>query len=433
MDKQFEEKEEKQSLAVRVILSVARVALIIGLLFYVLYHLTNGFSAELETETVNLYSMPIVLNSNGIIVRNEVTVANTSGGVVSYRYENGKRVGKDAKIAVVYGSGDDAATVARVAEIDATIDFLEDAGIGEELTANDGIAAGKEISSILLLAADKIGRGDYGSAVEKSDDLLEAFLKRNAAIGGDSDSVSSALASLTNERGRLAMSLSGVTNTIKAPVAGYFYDYADGGEGVFDYQRITSLTPEEYRNGLSKIQAVSSLAAGKIVTVPKWYFVCPMARDACVGVSEGNKYDILFSLNDMTITMTLEAKNVVGDEALLVFSTKDMPSGFDFTRQQKVSVVTDTVSGYRVPSSALRVVDGTVGVYIRSGNTVRFRVAQVIYESGSYSYISTETEGVTLYSSDDDETNDVYCKGLALYDNVIVSGANELYPDRIVN
>ena len=135
----------------------------------------------------------------------------------------------------------------------------------------------------------------------------------------------------------------------------------------------------------------------------------------------------------MNVAMKLEKKNTAGDETVLVFSAKEMQSGFDFSREQKVTVTTDTVSGYRVPSSALRMVDGTVGVYIRSGNTIKFRVCDVIYESGIYTLVNTNTEGVTLYASDEDEENDIYCKGLMLYDNVIVSGAKELYPDRIVN
>ncbi|MBQ8836154.1 MAG: hypothetical protein IJ002_01435 [Clostridia bacterium] len=433
MDKQFDKSEEKQSIVVRVLLSVLRVALIIGLFFYVLYHITNGFSAELETETANVYTEQLAFNATGVIVRSEKAVENTSGGVVSYRYENGTRVNKGAKVAVVYGSGDDASVVARVAEIDKTIDFLETAGADTELTVSDGVSAGQKISSTLLTVSAGISRGDYGTVSAAEDSLLESHLRRNAALDGDSDSVSAALASLESERASLARSLSSATSMLTANAAGYFYDYADGAENIFDYGNITTITPDEYSACLAKAEAATSSAAGKIVTLAKWYFVCPAAKERCASLKEGKKYDIAFGMSDMTLSMTLAAKNTVGDDAVLVFSTNEMPSGFDFTRMQRVTVVSQTVSGYRVPSRALRVVDGTVGVYVRSGNTVLFRACDVIYESGSYSYVSTETEGVTLYSLDEDETNDLYCKGLSLYDNVIVSGANELAPDRIVN
>ncbi len=427
----MEQHDEKNPLALRVLLSVARAVLIVALFFYVFYHLTNGFSSELETETVNIYNEPLTLSVDGVIVRSETAVENLSGGVVSYRYENGEKVGIGTKLASVYGSGDDAKVVARVAEIDETIDFLSEAGLDKELTAADGIAAGREISEILLSSSDSISRGGYGALAEQEDTLLEAFLLRNAALDGENDSVSKALASLENERARLANSLSDTGSSIYAPKAGYFYDYSDGGESAFDYENITSLTPDEYKAAIGKI--TGGTAACKMVTLPKWYFVCTLPKAQGASVTEDEKYELFFRMSDKTLTMTLEAKNTVGDESVLVFSTKEMPQGFDFSRFQKVSLLADTVSGYRVPSSALRMVDGTVGVYIRSGNTVKFRVAEVIYESGSYSFVSTDTEGVTLYSSDGDDTNDIYCKGLSLYDNVIVSGAKELYPDRIVN
>ena len=117
---------------------------------------------------------------------------------------------------------------------------------------------------------------------------------------------------------------------------------------------------------------------------------------------------------------------------MLIFSALGMPEGFTFDRTQRASLVRDTVSGYRIPASALRVVEGVVGVYIRSGNTVRFRTADVLYESGAYVYIDTETEGVTLYADDTDAENDLYCEPISLYDAVIVSGARDLIPEGIV-
>ena len=436
MEKQLEkmtEKNDKQPLFIRGILSVLRVLLILGLFFYVLYHLTNGFSAELVTETVTMHSRQRVIDSSGMIVRLEKPLENTTGGVVSYRYENGTRVSKGAKVANVYGSSDNAAAVARVAKIDETLDFLKEAGVEKELNVSDGIASGKRLAASFADVADMINRGELGAASVKDDELLRDFLVRSAALEGDKSSIINVQSALESERAKLANSMSGVSSTVTSGVAGYFYDYADGAEDVFDYNNITSLTVQEYKECEKEVLGSSSNAAGKIVTLPKWYFVCPVTKADGASLEKGKTYEVHFGASNMSVQMKLEAKNTAEDESLLVFSSKEISSDFDFTRSQKVSVIADTISGYRVPSSALRVVDGTVGVYIRSGNTVKFRVCDVIYESGTYSYVNPETEGVTLFSLDTDEENDVYCKGLSLYDNVIVSGAKELYPDRIVN
>ncbi len=432
MDKQKENSGEKRPLFVRGILSLFRVVLILALLFYVLYHLTNGFSKEMRTEVVKLYSEPITLDTSGFVVRDETVINNSTGGVASYRYANGTRVNKGAKIATVYGSSNDAAVIARASQVDKTVDFLEELDYEKDLSVYDGIHAEREISSLLTEICENSSKGNYAEAVEKSDALLKAFILRDAALGVGNAAVKEQLSLLKSQRASLENSLSGMANIISASVSGYFYDYTDGKEGVFDYKNIKNLKPEEYSELAEKISGTEN-AVGKIVTQPKWYFVAEATREECIALNKGKTYEVLFSASNVRIDMLLEAENIVGDAAVLVFSSFEMPKGFDFSRSQKVSVITDTVSGYRVPSSALRVVDGVVGVYIRVGNTVKFRVADVIYESGAYSYISTKTEGKTLYTLDDDEENDIYCKALALYDNVIVSGSKKLTPDRIVN
>lgn len=432
MDKQYEDAGEKQSLFARAILSICRLALILGLLFYVMYHLTNGFSAEMRTEVVRLYTEPVTLSTSGFIVREETVISNSSGGVASYRYENGTRVNKGAKIATVYGTNSDAAVVARAAQVDKTIDFLEELDYDKDLSVYDGMAATKEVSSLLASFSDSRARGDYGAAVSNSDALLKAYIRRDGALGAGEAGVEAQLSSLKAHRASLEKSLSGVASVVTSSVSGYFYDYADGKEGVFDYENIKNLLPSEYK-ALAAKDSVRADAVGKIVTEPKWYYVTEATRERCIALNKGKKYEVLFSASNIRLNMTLEAENIVGDEAVLVFSSFEMPKDFDFSRNQKATVVTDSISGYRVPSNALRVVDGVVGVYIRVGNTVKFRVADVIYESGAYSFVSTKTEGKTLYANDTDAENDVFCKALSLYDNVIVSGSKKLTPDRIVN
>ena len=430
MDEQ--EKAAGQSLVLRGIIAIFRVILILGLLFYVLYHLTSGFSAEMRTETAKVYNERVMLNTSGIIVRDEFAIENASGGVVSYRYENGTRVNKNAKVATVYGSSNDAATVARAAHIDKTVEFLESVTADEKYTAEDGVAASKNISAKLTEFSDKIGRGDYSAVASEKDALLREFITKDTAIGGDV-TAQEKLDKLKAERTSLEHSLSGTAFAVSASEAGYFYDFADGGEKLFDYDRITSLSPAEYNSALDKLSSVQSTAVGKVVLLPKWYFVINTSKKEAAAFDLNKSYELLFGAGDISLEMLLEAKNSEADETVLVFSSGVMPAGFDFSRCQKVSVVSETVSGYRVPSSALRVVAGVTGVYVRSGNTVKFRVADVIYESSAYSFVSVDTESKTLFASDDDMTNDIFCKGLSLYDNVIVSGAKDLTPDKIVN
>ena len=98
-----EEKETKQRRdpVVRFWLALLRGALILGLLFYLLYHLTSGFSAEMKTQTVRLTTEEQLLGAVGTVVRAEVPIPAPSGGVISYHFADGEKVKAGARIAMV--------------------------------------------------------------------------------------------------------------------------------------------------------------------------------------------------------------------------------------------------------------------------------------------------------------------------------------------
>ena len=257
------------------------------------------------------------------------------------------------------------------------------------------------------------------------------MLRRDAILTGEGGA-SALLSSLKTRRASVAASIAGSSTDVYTNTAGYFYSTADGYESSFDYASVESLTPSGYRAALNA-GAQATDAVGKIVLRAGWYFVSAVQKEDALSLSIGSSYAVDFTASGERINMTLAAKNEENGEVLLVFRTQSMPEGFDFSRTQRASVVYGSVTGYRVPSSALRVVDGVVGVYVRSGSTILFRTADVLYESGAYAYVSTKSEPVTFYADDEDETNDMTCKGLMLYDEVIVSGAKDLFHDKHIN
>lgn len=429
------EKEKQEtgvgSRGVRFLLALLKILLVAGLVFYILYHLTNGFSSELRTVSAVVSEERVALELTGTIVRDE-TVIEAGNGAVSYQFRDGERVKIGARVAILYSGYADSASVERLAELDRAISQLEAADTEDgDTTVAGGIAAESQAMERLLAVSEARSRGELYEAAAYAETLLAALSRRNAILAGG-DGVSAKLASLKSERERVALSLSGGSTSIRAPLAGYFYSGTDGYEKHIAYDTVETLTPSAYRKALTAPPSASGML-GKIVRFPKWYLVCETDKETSAVLRIGKNYTLLFSGGRTEISMRLAAVNTDESGALLIFSTQMMPEGFDFARTQRVELVTDTVSGYKIPASALRLVDGCVGVYIRSGNTIKFRLTDVIYESGSSVFVRVSTEGKTLYANDGDPANDLYCAGLALYDNVIISGARELFPDKIVN
>lgn len=414
----------------RFLLALLKILLVVGLVVYILYHLTNGFSSELRTVSATLSEERVTLELTGTVVRAE-TVIEAGTGAVSYHFQDGERVKTGARVAVLYSGYADSASVEKLAELDRAIARLEASDLDGGVTVADGVAAESEAMQLLLSVSESRRRGELYEALAQAETLLSALSRRNRILSGG-EGITAQLAALKAERARVAASLSGGSAVIQAPLAGYFYSSTDGYEGAIDYETVETLTPDAYRKALAAAP-LSSGALGKIVRYPKWYLVCMADKETGAALRAGKNYALLFSAGRVEISMRLAAVNTDDTGALLIFSTQMMPENFDFARTQRVSLVTETVSGYKLPASALRLVDGCVGVYVRSGNTIKFRLADVIYENGGAVFVSASTQGKTLYADDGDPANDLYCAGLALYDNVIVSGARELFPDKIVN
>lgn len=423
--------EEKRDPVARFWLSALRAVLVVGLIVYILSHLTGGFSEPMKTLLAEPSVEELTLTLDGAVVRDEIPLAAPSSGAVSYLYADGKRVRVGAKVAAVYSGYVDAQAVGELAEIDRLTDLLADAEVDGASSIADGVKADAEIRASLLTLADKTRRGEYGGVSRETGTLLLAMLRRDAILTGESGA-SALLSSLKARRASVAASIAGSSTDVYTNAAGYFYSAVDGYEANFDYDAIESLTPSGYRVAL-EAGAQATDAVGKIVLRAGWYFVSAVRKEDALPLSVGSSYAVDFTASGERISMTLAAKNEENGEVLLVFRTQSMPEGFDFSRTLRASVVYDSVTGYRVPSSALRVVDGTVGVYVRSGGTILFRTADVLCESGAYAYVSTESEPVTLYAGDGDETNDMACKGLMLYDEIVVSGAKDLFHDKHIN
>ena len=139
--------------------------------------------------------------------------------------------------------------------------------------------------------------------------------------------------------------------------------------------------------------------------------------------------------------MTLE--RLVPDEggALVVFSSQDMPRGFDFTRRISVETVAFETGGYRIPVEAVVTLrsketgEDVTGVYILAGNVVEFRKISVYVRRDGY-IIAETYEDVQAYldSLPEEEYDKRTADGwsyLRLNDNII-TGGNELYEGKVI-
>ena len=139
---------------------------------------------------------------------------------------------------------------------------------------------------------------------------------------------------------------------------------------------------------------------------------------------DSQNYSVIFPYSsDAEIPMTLY-RSVPDEESgltLLIFSTGKVNADFNFLRRQTVEIVAESYTGYRVPVSSVRIVDGKQGVYVLMGNVVKFREITPL----------VEIDGNLIVKEQDKVNDPDHALKLGFYDAIITKGKN-LYEDKII-
>ena len=408
------------------VVHIATIAVAAAALAYLGYHFFEGFSADIETEYATLVTDSDVVPLDAYIMRSESVIfaaSATSGHSVGYVFSDGTKVHGGQVVANIYtgdGSSDEA-----IVDLDRRIDLLESSNLTDGMTSSDTYVIDSKIQNYYYLIHQSTLLGNYSNLTKRRDELLTLINKRRI-LTGVTTGYSDRIESLTAERALLSAGQDTIAESVGAPYAGYFYSTTDGYESTFSASKVESLTLGEFDKMLSSQPTrYSDRAVGKMVSDFNWYIVCETTRDSLRYFTKGYSYYVNFPYNDdISIKMTLSniVSEVGSERVLLVLETERIPEDFSFRRMQPVELVRSSYTGYRVPISAARLVDGKQGVYIMIGNTIEFREIDILLEMDGY-YIVAEQDPV----NDPD-----YASKLGLYDQIVVSGKN-LYDGKLIS
>lgn len=408
------------------VVHIATIAVAAAALAYLGYHFFEGFSADIETEYATIVTDSDVIPLDAYIMRSESVIfaaSATSGHSVGYVFSDGTKVHGGQVVANIYtgdGSSDEA-----IVDLNRRIDLLESSNLTDGMTSSDTYVIDSKIQNYYYLIHQSTLLGNYSNLTKRRDELLTLINKRRI-LTGVTTGYSDRIESLAAERALLSSGQDTIAESVEAPYAGYFYSTTDGYESTFSASKVESLTLAEFDKMLSSQPTrYSDRAVGKMVSDFNWYIVCETTRDSLRYFTKGYSYYVNFPYNDdVSIRMTLSnvVSEVGSDRVLLVLETERIPEDFSFRRMQPVELVRSSYTGYRVPISAARLVDGKQGVYIMIGNTIEFREIDILLEMDGY-YIVAEQDPV----NDPD-----YASKLGLYDQIVVSGKN-LYDGKLIS
>ncbi len=400
----------------------------IVLVTYILYHISGGFQPDIETTPAALTTTDATMTVSVTIMRSETILYSPIKGETSYLFSDGSKVAIHTPVAEIYPVTTGSEELRRrIMEVDRQIRILESSNMSDAEKRTDTKSTDKLIRQNLYDIIRYMDRSNITNAAQASEDFLVQLNRRHIITRAISN-YNQQIQALREERQTLAAGLADAESTITATDVGYFYSAVDGYETLFSADAVPSLT---YRSFLSLMQqdpdppdSRNGYPVGKLVTDYIWYIACEIDFSQLHNFETGLNYNVRFPYNnDISLRMYLYRilADVDSPTAVLIFRADILPSGFRYLRNQTVQVIQHSYTGYRIPASAVHIVNGQEGVYILRGSKIEFRRIQPLYEYDGY-----------LIVKERDETAEDKASWLAKNDFVIVKG-KDLYDGKIAN
>ncbi|MBE6626682.1 MAG: hypothetical protein E7628_05840 [Ruminococcaceae bacterium] len=398
----------------------------IGVMIFLGYHVVERFSPGLELIDAVPTTVTRTIEVDGYIMRDEEPLyANTAtDGSVVPAVPNGGRIAVGSRIVDVY-SESSADIELRLSEIDEQIALLTKSK-AENRSVQSAVGIESEIYDTVTSIRKHAEKGNYADALSLRVALLVDIKKKDILTGVITD-YDAQISQLQNEKSQLRSTLGRCLETVFAGESGYYFSEYDGYGNVFDPDKLDEMTYDEFTDMLGAEPFYSlRLSIGTLVHSYTWYVICPMSRSEANNFEVGKSYFVDFSYSDATLSMKVERviNDTTRENSIVVYSSEKMPLNFDYTRMQPVSISVKDYTGFKIPVSAVRVIDGYQGVYVKDEVTIEFRRINVIYEDGGY-VICTGDPDTT------DEGEEEKFSWIKQNDIVVVSGT-ELYSGKVV-
>ena len=385
------------------------------LIVYLLYQTVFTSLSSIKTETAIAYTAEETISAEGYIIRDEtiITSDDAKGGVLNYEIADGNRVAKGGKVAGVYKSERDVEIKAQIAELDNQISNLSVVCNMDMSNVTDLSRIDNQIKTGLIELLDSVDGGDYSSLSAAADEYLTLLNKRLVAIGAETN-FSARLATLQSRKAELEAQL-GTAIDITSESAGYFVSSIDGYENVLGTDSVKTLTKEQLES-IKPEETKAENVIGKTVDSVDWYIATVLSFEDSLKFTEGQALRIrvpLQTATELPVTVEKINRDAASSETVIVFKCGYMNGELSLIRTQPLTIIVSSSEGLYVPNDARRIVDNQMGVFVKTGNAVKFKPIEVIYNGTGFVICKKDGE-------------------LRLYDEVIVKG-NDLYDGKIVN
>lgn len=390
------------------------------LIIYVGYQGYCALYNPIRTTRANSGTYEDIIKADCFVLHEETVInaaANAkSSGVIDYVRQDGENVAKGGEVAAVYKTEQDAANHRKVKSLNEQIFLYENMGDSSNASTIDIDVLSSEIQRNFLELSKAADSSKVSSIDAIKSDMLSLLNKKQLATGEVSD-FDTQISDLKKQLSAISEKTGTQIGKITAPEAGYFVSSVDGYENAYDYSDALSITASDIEKLLTSKASENKDAVGKIISSYESYIVCTVSANDAYKLHVGNSVQLRFMLSSQApLTVTVAAINKNSSGVAVVFKCSTMTSTLAAIRKQAVEIVVNSFTGIKVLNSNVHVVNGAKGVFIRSGDIVKFKKINPIYSGTGY----------TVSKIDASEQDN-----LQVYDEVIENG-DDLYDGKII-
>ena len=403
----------------RIVSRILVLAVLIAVIGVMCYHIFAGSTDTVDTLDVSEGTINSSVRTSAVLVRSEKVISWDTPDICLFNVDNGEKVPSGSTVGSLYtNSPGNREKIDKIAKTDKSIYILESA---QNLESSYSLSsADKQIDALRLQLSEYTASGDTAACDEISEQL-QIMMNVRMLKNGHKKSFKSEIESLKSEREAIFSSLGEAQGTVRTEISGVLYTSCDGYEEAYGEVNVSSLDIDGLRELCSAEPSDTSGGRCKLVTDYNWYIVAPIERGELENFVSGKRYDVRFSDGTINMKLVKTVSSSESEEAYLIFTYDKDPDGFEISRKPPVEIIYKESSGFMIPVSALRQLDGYTGVYAMHGSVVKFRRVSVIESDGTY----------TVCDPDFAPAEGAY-KSLKFYDKIITKG-KDLYDGKIIN
>lgn len=345
-----------------------------------------------------------------LLVKNETVINPGSKGVYESYVAEGERVSSYSSLgAIVTGDIDEEKMneLNRLnSEIEAVSNSISEAGV---LSIEDDKVASTLSLSVSNLRYN-VAKGNVGNAVDLAYDIGVLTQRKSGVI--TSMSAKEELNRLIATRDAIANSLGGTHQAIYSTTYGQYSSKLDGMEQVLTYNNAVNATTRNVDSYFEMVKrGVNSTGVCKIVNNYKWYILFNLDEADAEGFTVGKEYSVTFvDMSEKQIDgkiVSMSEKDSDG-RCAVVMSFDKYIDNFTYARSAKVEICKEKYSGIYIPSKALRVNEGVLGVWVQNEISLEFRSVSPVYRTDEFVLVKEGAAGQGGF------------KNILLYDNIVV-------------